>query len=792
MDKILKKNKYYSPYKLFDVEKRSRSQIALARRPNLALNSSLLNTKNKLDFYNYSKKLKSTILSSKIFTQYMNDYFGLTQDFCFKSPSNSFYPKQKNFHLIPSSERRNLSVDENKSSVDYTRNSVIEKPYGYKYKKTKIIINNTRNIPHSAIEKSGSKLFLSFIDRKDYTKILMQTFGLKNIDINNSKNVIKDNFDYLQNNLKDLYSLENFISEKEFEFKIRNNYKNENMIFNMKITSICLNFYEITETKENNKNKIINKNKLYLPFKLLPLFYYLNYSDFKNFLSEILYYDIKKDSMDIELYKFKEIIKKYARYVKYNFSKKDFKYINNISFNKNEFVFQRNYYWIINTNDESIKKPIYKLKITFPKIIFENNSQKIKIIHHLNKNVLLQVLKKNFMNWEKLVLFYLFSNKQFRYIINNILIGGNKYEKSTIKLNENILNIINRDENKVSKNFEFFLTEAIKKESYYYIFTPNIILTLSGDKKKIYQKVKLNLLDCKKLYEISKYWGVIDTLLRCMYKDEATNKIDFKINILNNLPKTIYKTIQSRINHKDDLYKDGDERNNFIEYKVKNLELLVTDCSLKIINITINEKIYLYYKIPKELFHTILTRNDNLQIIKSIQKNFNEIINNENEINILEKEEIMMEKAEQDGINKTGKKYAFRSLKSKPNKTLNRMKTQSTKIRTENSNMLRNGNLRTFTKKFITLRKNKNEENNSDNRKIKINRFLESKDDIKEVNENYEKLNDYNNNDESHPILRKNINEDIKENFSDINSVEKLKKFKFSRKFTIDFRKKNA
>ena len=97
MDKILKKNKYYSPYKLFDVEKRSRSQIALARRPNLALNSSLLNTKNKLDFYNYSKKLKSTILSSKIFTQYMNDYFGLTQDFCFKSPSTSFYPKQKIF-----------------------------------------------------------------------------------------------------------------------------------------------------------------------------------------------------------------------------------------------------------------------------------------------------------------------------------------------------------------------------------------------------------------------------------------------------------------------------------------------------------------------------------------------------------------------------------------------------------------------------------------------------------------------------------------------------------------------
>ena len=359
-----------------------------------------------------------------------------------------------------------------------------------------------------------------------------------------------------------------------------------------------------------------------------------------------------------------------------------------------------------------------------------------------------------------------------------------------------MLNIINRDENKDSKNFEFFLTDANRKKSYYYIFIPNIILVLSGEKKKIFQKVKLSLLDSQKLYEISKYWGVIDTLLRCMYKDEITNKIDFKINILNDLPKVIYKTIQSRINHKNDLYPRDEnnkkERNNFIEYKIKDLELLVTDCLLKNINITINEKDCLYFKVPKGLFHTMLIRNDNLKIIKSIQKNFYDIIDNENEINILEKEEIMMEKAEQDGINKTGKKYAFRSLKSKPNKTLNRMKTQSTKIRTENSNMLRNGNLRTFTKKFITLRKNKNEENNSDNRKIKINRFLESKDDIKEVNENYEKLNDYNNNDESHPILRKNINEDIKENFSDINSGEKLKKFKFSRKFTIDFRKKNA
>ena len=73
----------------------------------------------------------------------------------------AFY--ELNFHLIPFRKKRNLSIDENKSSFDITRSSVIEKPYGYKYKKTKIIINKTRNLFHSAIDKYGSKIFLNFI-----------------------------------------------------------------------------------------------------------------------------------------------------------------------------------------------------------------------------------------------------------------------------------------------------------------------------------------------------------------------------------------------------------------------------------------------------------------------------------------------------------------------------------------------------------------------------------------------------------------------------------------------------
>ena len=81
---------------------------------------------------------------------------------------------------------------------------------------------------------------MNFSEGQHYHKILLKTFGLKNIDINNCKNVIKDNYDYLQQCLKDLVSNENFESEKDFEFKIRNKYKNEDIIFNMKIPKLLI------------------------------------------------------------------------------------------------------------------------------------------------------------------------------------------------------------------------------------------------------------------------------------------------------------------------------------------------------------------------------------------------------------------------------------------------------------------------------------------------------------------------------------------------------------------------
>ena len=795
MENNKKKVKYYFPYKLFDIESRSKSQISIFKRQNLPPNTSPFNRNDKIGVYNYSKKLKSTILSNKLFSQYMNNYIGQTQDYCFKSPYNTFYPIKKNYHLLPLNERRSYISDDNITNNEINKDSVIEKPYGYKYRKTRIIIKNTKDLHRSASQKFKAKLFLNFSEGDHYHKILLKTFGLKNVDINNCKTIIKDNFKFLQDCINNLNSLENFESEKEIEFKIRNNYKNEDVIFNMKIYSICLNFYEVIEGKEKNINKLINKKKLYFPFKLLPLFYLLDFLEFKNFLSEIIYYDIKNDSMNIEQYDLKETLKKYLQYIKNIFAKNDTKYYDNISFYKNEFIFQRNYDWIICDEEEGVKKPKYKMRISFPKIIFEKKSDKIKIIHRFNKNVLIQVLKKNFIDWDKLVLFDLFSNKKFRYIINNILIGGNKYEKCTIKLFENILNNFITDENIFSNNYEFFITEATKKESYYYIFNPNIILILSGDKNKIFQKIELSLKDSKKLYEISKYWGIINTLFRCMYKDEETNKLYFKINILNNLPKVLYRKIQHNINFRDASFsKDTNNSNNienFLEFKTKDIELLITECLLKVINITKNDRIIFYYKIPREIFKTILSNQDNIKIMDSIQKNFYEIINNEDEINILKEEEKMIEKTK--GIDaefecaKLSKKPTFRALKSNPLKTFNRMRTMSTKIKNDNT-ILSQDRIKSFNKKNSLLEKNKNIEKDSDKRK-KV-RFLQSKNSIGVINKkiNRVKILDYD--DKFQDFSKKTIDEDNKENSVKINNIEKFKKYKFTKKYTIDFRKK--
>ena len=796
MENIKNEIKYYFPYKLFDIEKRSNSQISIYKNAKEVPFSSPISLKNKLGIYNYSKKLKSTILSSRIFSSYMDNYTGQTQEYCFKSPSITFYPLKKNYHLLPLNARKNYySSEENKTTnINTMANTVLEKPYGYKYKKTKIVINNDKKELHrSASEKLNSRIFINFSEGQHYHKILLETFGIKNIDIINCKNIIKDNFNYLKVCLRELNSIDNFTGEKEIEFKIKNFGKEINL--HLKIFSICLNFYEISKEKEENNNKIKNKKKLYIPFKLLPLFYLLEYHDFKNFLSEILFFDEESDSMNIKYSDLPQIINKYAFYIKKIFAQKDNNYIKSFSFYKNEFHYQSNYDWIISDSNKNSKKHIYKFKISFPKVKFKIKEDNVKIINQLNKNVLLQVLNKNFIDWEKLVLFDLFSNKKFRYIINSILIGSNKYQNRKLKLFEHSANK-ECNENDINNNYEFFMSEIMRNKSYYYIFTPNIILLLFGTKYKFFQKIDLSLQESKILYEISKYWGVINTLLKCMYKDEEKNKIYFKLNILEDFPKLVLKK-KSNNNPQDEIFckvkNNNIEINKFLQYKTKSLEIIITECLLKTIRITKNEKATFFYKMPKDLYMSIISSNSNKKVVNNILQNFNEIISQEKEVNINLEKEKMIEKSKKTLKSPyTMEKYnifknpEFKSLKTAPLKTFNKMKTS--KISTDKI-LFSSEYVNAFGKKNSIFKKNKLMPKNSEKKKtIKVSRFTMKKDSLKDIYEKLEGIKYYN-----RDIFKSTSNlkstGDIKKDLNQINDEEKLRKYRFSKNFLFNFKK---
>ena len=198
MDKLKKKKKYYFPYKIFSMERKSKSQTYIFEKDASSLNSMYLNNKKNTEINNYVKKLKSTILSNKIFSKYMDNYVGQTQDFCFKNPGNTIYPLKKNYQYLPLNIKGTSNNDGHKddNNNENKDNSIVVKPYGFKYKKTRIVINNIKDkdfYQNNSAEKIKSKLFISFSER-DYADELLKTFDLSNIDINNNNEIIKKKF----------------------------------------------------------------------------------------------------------------------------------------------------------------------------------------------------------------------------------------------------------------------------------------------------------------------------------------------------------------------------------------------------------------------------------------------------------------------------------------------------------------------------------------------------------------------------------------------------------------------
>ena len=665
-------------------------------------------TKDEQEVSSIAKKLKSMTLSNELYSNYMDYYSNLTQDYCFKTPKIANYPLRKNQKYLPIKSQQNFAsqivnsegtkdsifLDFLKDADQNNKQKIIQKkPYGFKYGETKIRIDRQR--PNSAYHNTlDGKEFQNLCESNIFESDLLNQIGIKNIDMYNSHEEQNKNFKFFNTYLEKLNNIDDILNNnndnffKNIEFQARTAIIKKNVNFKLDIYSLCFKFYLL-----GNKEK---PQKLFFPFKLLPLFYLLDFKSFKIFISEIIYYDSNKNCIsfidnDLLLSK----IKKY-----YNFSINNIQnnsaYINNITYFKNELsYFFLIYDWIICNKDNKNDYKCYKLKITLPKIKFIIDNKDIIIFKHLNKHIVANLIINEFNNWEKFILFDLFSNRKFKYLTNSIMVNKRKLIK-TKKI------LLNKDPNKLSinnKQFEFYISEIGENHSNYYWFIPYIILVLIGEHRKKYQKIYLSLKDSKNLLKFKQYWGTINTLLKCMFIDNITNEIFFRFNILDKISNELYKIIvqensktctnnmvnlrqnSSKNNLKNvkekEKEKEKDRDKNKKKYKTNNLEITVLDCSLKKINIMPNKSESHYYKIPEKLLKSIFeiknykdlfntNYNDISNVERCLGESSHQILNAVEE-NVIMEEQLMIKKAKESLFNKISDRFQNDKFTPGPN-----------------------------------------------------------------------------------------------------------------------------
>ena len=616
----LKKLANYCPYKIFQ----KCSQINNNKKLFNFNSYEATNSHQKL-VIDISKNIKSVAKSNKLFSDYMENYISLTQDYCFKSPDNNIYPIRKNFRYLSANSLKHTNYIHDKNKRKFSN-----RPFSVNTnnKRLKLFnINNNRSsdnkiniIKKNQTRNNNNDLLLSLTEGEFYKKNNWAKSGNNSIDLDNNKKLKKQHLDYLKNYLNKKIILNDIFDKTKLS--LSNTLQKNNIQYELNIYSLCLKFRILYDDR-----KI--KHKLYLKFKYLPIFYLLDYQTFKVFLSEIVFYDKISNNFAFIREKFDETLNKYYKYINSNL--KDFAFnINDITFFKNEFSFPSVYKWIVynkdihnnekNLNKEDKKKEenekktmIFELKIEMPKIKFKILKYETKIKNNLKKSLMIQLMKTEFFKWEELILFELFYIKKFRKIIYSILINRNKYYQQKINLLYSNYSVNQKDEIKsnINKFFEIYISEINDNFSNYYIFNPYIII-LSSFKKNYYQEIHLTLKESKILYKYGKYWGIMNTLLKCInFNNDLNKKFNFKFDLLDNLSPQYLQTNENKNKYKKEQ----------IKFSFNKFEITVYDCSLKKIIINNSQKVEKLLIIPKNFLKLILGHQEKVKKKIKIDEN---------------------------------------------------------------------------------------------------------------------------------------------------------------------------
>ena len=602
-------------------------------------------------FSSTSKSLKSVTLSSKIYGNYIDFYSNLTQIHSFKSPGFNNYPLMQYMKYLPIKNRPLTAGNLNKEKVSFSTDISNSQHFSYmkEAKSDKKLIENKKYKFKSAKKQKDNSIkaandFANLNQNNLYESKFLNTIKIRKIDVNNCFEEKQKNFKFFHNyllkvnELKDIFNQNN--SYRSVKFRRKTDVKKENIKMKLDIHSLCFKFF----TLNNNKEKKIQK--LYFPFTLIPLFYLLDFISFKVFLSEIITFNESNNCF--EYIKENLLINKINEFINYinNSLEINRNYINDITYNKKEAFFPLIYDWIITKkylNEEEEESNNYyrcfKLKIVLPKIKFSFDNLNIKINKLINKHIIAYLLNNKFKQWKKFIFFDLFSSKRFRIITNLIML--NKYNEISIKKIE-----LNTNYKIKSKEYEFFITQIGENNSLFYTLVPFVVLILIGKNEKKFQKINLDLKESINLAKYGKHWGIINTLLKCMYLDKMKNKISFNLDLLSDKDKSALfyyiklKNVKSFTknnnnskimnlksglnlinNNNKTLSKDSNniwekEKDKFIlKYKDKILEISVINFTLRRINITSNNKEEKFLIFPKKILNKIFNIKDENKLI---------------------------------------------------------------------------------------------------------------------------------------------------------------------------------
>ena len=656
----------------------------------------------------------------------------------------------------------NINSKKEKEKENEKKENVIKKkPYGFKYGDTRIVLDkNKMRVKSSLFRSSNSGINITNInmnqnfknrtnfnfyiskEEKKRNKIFNYFYEGDFLQNGNQMNqrpqskyqtleakkiadkIIINDYD-VNNNIQILFDMikdikkknrNNVVTSKSMNYNIKNYFKKEDFTFHIDIESICLKFInqeDVNKSKYSNENNEKKSQKLFLPFEYLPLFYLLDYTSFKVFLSEIIYYNKETNLMEINQEEVLQMLNKYKKFITLNIINQDAnkkRAMEKITYNCKEHHYQTIYDWIIylkteeenhleieeskyeaenneDNDDKTIKfnydkNIIYKLKIILPMIKFQIINRNIYIKKYLNKNLLINILKNNFEKWEEKVLCELFMNKKFRNIMNSTISSnsGDSYEYNySLATRKIFIDKVENKEKLINKSkYEFFITNANKEFSHYLYYSPYSILVLFGKEKekKFFSKISVNIKESINLYKYSQYWGYMNTLNKCLTINKNNQKIFLNLQILEENPEK-FINLQKNENGGGVLgnenIKDLDTE-GIIKYNNNyDLEMYLLNCSIVEIQITQFKMDKRFYKVPKDLLDIFLSDN-----IKD-EQNLNMYINDfcdyilfNDEIYNLKREEMELRRK---ALNNDGSVQFVEDFSSEKHKTVFSFKT---------------------------------------------------------------------------------------------------------------------